>query len=98
MQASWGFIKGQATGKLTGCEDGFARLLLASLQCNYNFLIFLRLCKNFARVPIKSKCPPAPNLNETPGLVENTKDKFYYTLLVTVSKFDEIKLLMKLGT
>ena len=27
-----GFIKGRALGKLTGCEDGFARLLLASMQ------------------------------------------------------------------
>ena len=26
------FIKGRAPGKLTGCEDSFARLLLPSLQ------------------------------------------------------------------
>ena len=58
-----GFIKGWALGKLTGCEEGFAWLLSASLQLNIlkNFQAFHKLCPS-----AKSKCPHDPNLNETP--------------------------------
>ena len=58
-----GFIKGRAPGELTSSEDGFAQLLLASLQL-YIFNIFKALHKLYSGA--KSKCPPALNLNETP--------------------------------
>ena len=57
-----GFIKGWAPCKLTGCEDSFARLLSASLQ-----LKIFKISQAFHKLCLgaKSKCPPAPNLNET---------------------------------
>ena len=58
-----GFIKGQALGKLTGCEDGFFFFTwFDHLQnsLSYKEVQFKKFC-----LPVKTSCPTAENVNET---------------------------------
>ena len=57
-----GFIKGQALGKLTSCEDGFFFTWFDHLQesLSYKEVHFKKFC-----LPVKTSCPPAENANET---------------------------------
>ena len=60
-----GFIKGQTLGKLTGCVDGVAHLVLLDLEesLSHKEVQFKKFCR-----PVKTSYPPAENINETPGL------------------------------
>ena len=57
-----GFIKGQALGKFTSCEDGFFSTWFDHLQksLSYKEIQFNKFC-----LPVKTSCPPAENVKET---------------------------------
>ena len=57
-----GFIKGQALGKFTSCEDGLFFTWFDHLQksLSYKEIQFNKFC-----LPVKTSCPPAENVKET---------------------------------
>ena len=59
-----GFIEGQVLFKLTGCENDFTHL--AWLSRGSFFLLQKVQFKTFCP-HVKTSCPPAKNVNETPA-------------------------------